>query len=54
MEQYMEGDNIYEPKQALYAWRVQSYAATQLLGAVKLFQNKSKYNQKKRLFVVNH
>ena len=33
---------------------VQSYAATELLGALKLFQNKSKYNQKKRLVVVNH
>ena len=33
---------------------VQSYAATELLGAVKLFQIKSKYNQQKRLVVVNH
>ena len=31
---------------------VQSYAAIELLEAVKLFQNKSKYNQKKRLVVV--
>ena len=27
MEQYMEGDNIYEPKQALYARRVRQLKA---------------------------